>query len=176
MTCYQSRIRITNQANGLAGTATRIPVEWNDAFFKRETGKAGMAGDDPIFEEEQRHLSWAYGKLAEIEHDVRAEIERTLADALADKEDLFDEMTRDFARDIQLETLAELEAMNRIIESYNLTADEDWTDYESVEVFSNGVIIDLKGHKMTVTGLSGAGHITDSVGGGELIFAITRIC
>ena len=82
-----------------------------------------MAGDDPIFEEEQRHLSWAYGKLAEIEHDVRAEIERTLADALADKEDLFDEMTRDFARDIQLETLAELEAMNRVIEGYNVSAD-----------------------------------------------------
>ena len=82
-----------------------------------------MTGVDPIFEEEQQHLSWAYGKLAEIEHNVRAEIERTLADALADKEDMFDEMTRDFARDIQLETLAELEAMNRIIESYNLTAD-----------------------------------------------------
>ncbi|MBQ9043287.1 MAG: UvrD-helicase domain-containing protein [Eggerthellaceae bacterium] len=78
---------------------------------------------DAVFEEEQQHLTWAFGKLEEIERDVRAEIERTLADALADKEDLFDEMTRDFARDIQLETLAELEAMNRIIESYNLTAD-----------------------------------------------------
>ena len=32
--------------------------------------------------------------------------------------------------------------------------------------------IHLKGHKMTVTGLSGAGHITDSVGGGELIFDV----
>ncbi len=78
---------------------------------------------DAVFEEEQRHLSWAHGKLAAIERDVRAEIERTLADALADKEDLFDEMALDFARDIQLETLAELEAMNRIIEGYNLTAD-----------------------------------------------------
>ncbi len=78
---------------------------------------------DPVFNEEQQHLTWAYTKLEEIESDVRAEIERTLADALADKEDLFDEMTRDFARDIQLETLAELEAMNRIIENYNLTAD-----------------------------------------------------
>ena len=78
---------------------------------------------DAVFEEEQQHLAWAFGKLEEIERGVRAEIERTLADALADKEDLFDEMTRDFARDIQLETLAELEAMNRIIESYNLTAD-----------------------------------------------------
>lgn len=78
---------------------------------------------DPVFEEERQHLARTYGKLAEIERDVRAEIERTLADALADKEDLFDELSLDFARDIQLETLAELEAMNRIIESYNLTAD-----------------------------------------------------
>ena len=65
-----------------------------------------------------------------------------------------------------------IHSVRRVTASYNLTADEDWTDYESVEVFSNGVTIDLKGHKMTVTGLSGAGHITDSVGGGELIFEV----
>ena len=60
----------------------------------------------------------------------------------------------------------------RVTTSYNLADDEDWTDYESVEVFSKGVTIDLKGHKMTVSGLSGVGHITDSVGGGELIFEV----
>ena len=65
-----------------------------------------------------------------------------------------------------------IHAVRRVTASYSLTADEDWTDYESVEVFSNGVTIDLKGHKMTVTGLSGVGHITDSVGGGELIFDV----
>lgn len=65
-----------------------------------------------------------------------------------------------------------IHSVRRVTASYNLTADEDWTDYELVEVFSNGVTIDLKGHKMTVTGLSGAGHITDSVGGGELIFDV----
>lgn len=65
-----------------------------------------------------------------------------------------------------------IHSVRRVTASYNLAADEDWTDYESVEVFSNGVTIDLKGHKMTVTGLSGAGHITDSVGGGELIFDV----
>lgn len=65
-----------------------------------------------------------------------------------------------------------IHSVRRVTASYNLAADEDWTDYESVEVFSKGVVIDLKGHKMTVTGLSGAGHITDSVGGGELIFDV----
>lgn len=78
---------------------------------------------DPIFEQEQAHLSETYGKLERIEREVREQLEADLAEALADKEDLFDEMTRDFAADIQLETLAELEAMNRIIEGYNLSAD-----------------------------------------------------
>ena len=78
---------------------------------------------DPIFEEEQAHLTETYGKLERIAREVRDQLEADLAEALADKEDLFDEMTRDFSSDIQLETLAELEAMNRIIESYNLSAD-----------------------------------------------------
>ena len=78
---------------------------------------------DLVFDEEQRHLSETYAKLERIESDVRAQLEADLAEALVDKEDMFDEMTRDFAADIQLETLAELEAMNRIIESYNLSAD-----------------------------------------------------
>ena len=78
---------------------------------------------DPIFEEEQQHLTNTYEKLLHIEQDVRAQLDADLAEALEDKEDMFDEMTRDFAADIQLETLAELEAMNRIIESYNLSAD-----------------------------------------------------
>ena len=78
---------------------------------------------DSVFEEEQHHLEATYEKLERIESEVRAQLEADLEEALQDKEDLFDEMTRDFAADIQLETLAELEAMNRIIESYNLSAD-----------------------------------------------------
>lgn len=82
-----------------------------------------MATDDAVFNEEQAHLTDTYAKLQQIEREVREQLEADLAEALSDKEDLFDEMTRDFSRDIQLETLAELEAMNRIIESYNLSAD-----------------------------------------------------
>ena len=78
---------------------------------------------DAVFEEEQAHLTETHAKLRAIETQVRAQLEADLAEALADKEDLFDEMTRDFSADIQLETLAELEAMNRIIEGYNLSAD-----------------------------------------------------
>ena len=79
--------------------------------------------NDPIFAEEQAHLSETYAKLQKIERAVREQLEADLVEALADKEELFNELTRDFSSDIQLETLAELEAMNRIIESYNLSAD-----------------------------------------------------
>ena len=82
-----------------------------------------MNANDPIFEEEQAHLSETYAKLQHIEREVREKLEADRAEALSDKEDLFDEMTRDFSRDIQLETLAELEAMNRVIEGYNVSAD-----------------------------------------------------
>lgn len=78
---------------------------------------------DQVFKEEQAHLTQTHEKLSRIEREVKEQLDADLQEALADKEDLFDEMTRDFAADIQLETLAELEAMNRIIESYNLSAD-----------------------------------------------------
>ena len=78
---------------------------------------------DPILAEEQAHLSSTHAKLSLIEHEVREQLEADLASALEDKENLFDEMALNFDADIQLETLAELEAMNRIIEGYNLSAD-----------------------------------------------------
>ena len=103
-----------------AGTA-------NAAGAAGAAGATGMPGapiaPDVIFEEEQRHLRETYGKLERIEREVRSQLEADLAEALQDKDDLFDEMALNLDADIQLETLAELEAMNRIIESYNLSAD-----------------------------------------------------
>ena len=78
---------------------------------------------DLVFEQEQNHLSITYAKLKDIEEKVRAQLESDLADALEDKEELFEAMSLNQDADIQLETLAELEAMNRIIEGYNLSAD-----------------------------------------------------
>ena len=80
-------------------------------------------GADRIFEEEQRHLSITYEKLLQIEREVREHLESDLAEALEGKEDLFEAMSLNQDADIQLETLAELEAVNRIIEGYNLSAD-----------------------------------------------------
>ena len=47
----------------------------------------------------------------------------------------------------------------------SLSADCDW---RGVGEFGDGAVIDLKGHKLTVSRLSGKATVTDTVGGGEL--------
>ena len=64
-----------------------------------------------------------------------------------------------------------IHAVKEIGASYDLSDDEDWTGFESFTVDS-GVVIDLKGHNLTISGLNGSGTITDSVGGGELHYAV----
>ena len=65
-----------------------------------------------------------------------------------------------------------IHAINRITVSTNLTDDVDWTGFESISVVSAGVTLDLKGHKLTITGLDGLGRVTDTVGGGELHYYV----
>ena len=65
-----------------------------------------------------------------------------------------------------------IHTVRQLTQPYNLTADEDWTNFESICLVSAGVSIDLKGHKLKVTGLSGKGQITDTVGGGELHYYV----
>lgn len=61
--------------------------------------------------------------------------------------------------------------VKNVSEKYNLSEDEDWSFVERVNV-AQGVTIDLKGHRLAVSGLDGSGTITDSVGGGELVFIV----
>ena len=68
-----------------------------------------------------------------------------------------------------------IHAIKQLTKNYNLTEDEDWSGFESVSVYSEGVTLDLKGHKLTITGLDGYGTITDSVGGGELHFNVPAV-
>ncbi|MBO4709209.1 MAG: DUF2341 domain-containing protein [Kiritimatiellae bacterium] len=65
-----------------------------------------------------------------------------------------------------------IHAIKRITASANLEGDEDWTGFESISVVSAGVTLDLKGRKLTITGLDGLGTITDTVGGGELHYYV----
>lgn len=78
---------------------------------------------DSDFQREQDHLDWTYDLLKSIEEETEDLVQSTLSEALEHKENLFSELTRDFSSDIQVETLAELEALNRVIEGYNLSAD-----------------------------------------------------
>lgn len=68
-----------------------------------------------------------------------------------------------------------IHAIKQLTANYNLTEDEDWSGFESVSVYSEGVTLDLKGHKLTITGLDGYGTITDSIGGGELHFNVPAV-
>ncbi|MBO4708789.1 MAG: hypothetical protein J5727_03300, partial [Kiritimatiellae bacterium] len=64
--------------------------------------------------------------------------------------------------------------VKQVTANYALAADEVWTGFESIDVAS-GVVIDLKGHDLTISGLGGAGEITDSIGGGSLIFDVPAV-
>lgn len=64
-----------------------------------------------------------------------------------------------------------IDCVKYVSANYNLSADEDWSFVERVNV-AQGVTIDLKGHRLAVSGLDGSGTITDSVGGGELVFIV----
>ncbi len=64
--------------------------------------------------------------------------------------------------------------VKQITANYALSADEDWTGFESIDVASVAVI-DLKGHDLTISGLDGSGEITDSIGGGSLIFNVPAV-
>ena len=61
-----------------------------------------------------------------------------------------------------------IHATKQVTADCSLAADEDWSAFEAVDV--GGVTIDLQGHNLAISGLSGYGQaiITDSVGGGEL--------
>ena len=67
-----------------------------------------------------------------------------------------------------------IHAVKQITADYALSADEVWTGFESIDVAS-GKVIDLKGHDLTISGLDGAGEITDSIGGGSLIFDVPAV-
>ena len=81
--------------------------------------------DQEVFDEEQRHLDETYGKLLEIESQTLKSLESRIKDALGDKADMLDELAVDFTGEVNLETFVEYEAMNKIIDEYNLAVDID---------------------------------------------------
>ncbi len=78
---------------------------------------------DETFEAEQAHLSTTYAKLQDIERDLQDQLAHIFDEVASDKDLITDELSFDFDSDIHVETMAELEAVNRIIDTYNLAAD-----------------------------------------------------
>ena len=68
-------------------------------------------------------------------------------------------------------TTFDIHCVKEVAADYALEADEDWSAFESVKIASD-VQIDLMGHKLTISGLSGSGTVTDTVGGGQLLIDV----
>lgn len=78
---------------------------------------------DKTFEAEQEHLSTTYAKLQSIERSLQEQLASIFSEVASEKDLITDELNFDFDADIHVETMAELEAVNRIIDTYNIAAD-----------------------------------------------------
>lgn len=90
---------------------------------------------DPIFEEEQRHLSEVYESLARMGRGLVEKMERTMAEASADKLSMSEELAPNFATYADaMETYADFAAMNRIIDGYNIAQEADAEKLASIRL------------------------------------------
>lgn len=76
---------------------------------------------DPVFQEEQEHLSEAYAKLLAARERLSSRLDRNREEAAKDLSDMRDELVLDKSSDVHTETMAELESMNRLVDVYNRT-------------------------------------------------------
>ena len=77
---------------------------------------------DPVFQEEQDHLSQTYARLQTIESEQEQKVRQVAQEAMEDKDAMAEDLTMDLADfDATLETLANIESLNRIVDSYNIS-------------------------------------------------------
>lgn len=94
--------------------------------------------DDPIFKEEQTHLSETYQKLVELRDELTHRLEVTHKAAAQDLRDMSEEVTQDFGgEDEAMETLAAIETLNSVIDAYNQAHDFDVEKLRRVLVLLN---------------------------------------
>ncbi len=76
--------------------------------------------DDPIFQQEQEHLSKLYAKLLEMRDAIGEDLESNHKGARQDLIDMSEEVRLDFGgADETIETLASIETLNSVIDAYN---------------------------------------------------------
>lgn len=79
------------------------------------------AESDPVFGEEQRHLSDVYAKLLAMDSNLVAKLEKLSRSAAQDKKDMASELAVNFeSYGEALETYVEFSTANRIIDGYNI--------------------------------------------------------
>lgn len=79
--------------------------------------------EDAVFQEEQQVLTKTYNKLECIAKETAASLGAGAQEALGQRKDLFEELTFDLGNGVNLETYAEAEALQRVIDQYNLSVD-----------------------------------------------------
>lgn len=81
---------------------------------------------DPVYQEEQAHLSAVYQKLLALRDELRERIEGGHKAAAQDLISMSEEVTQDFGgADETMETLAAIETLNSVIDAYNQAHDFD---------------------------------------------------
>lgn len=100
--------------------------------------QATQPSSDPVFAEEQAHLSDIYGQLMEIRDELNNKFQTTHKTAVQDLKDMSEEVTTDFGgEDETMETLAAIETLNSVIDSYNQEHDFDAERLRKVLVLLN---------------------------------------
>lgn len=91
--------------------------------------------EDPVFHQEQRHLSETYGTLQDMARNLVRKMEQTRASAAADKRSMSEELAPNFATYADaMETYADFAAMNRVIDAYNLAQDADAEQLANIQL------------------------------------------
>ena len=102
----------------------RFPVQYSAIFSLAGAKQKGRTVEqDAIFQEEQQALATTYGKLEHIAQETAASLGADALEALGNRKDLFDELKFDLGNGVNLETYAEAEALQRVIDQYNLSVD-----------------------------------------------------
>ena len=84
------------------------------------------AANDPVFQQEQAHLSDTYAKLEAMAKTLTEKMERRRWQAAQDKDDMQEEVKHNFASDGEAqETYVDYAVLNNLIRDYNLEQDAD---------------------------------------------------
>ncbi|MBQ3106183.1 MAG: hypothetical protein IJC51_01725, partial [Eggerthellaceae bacterium] len=91
--------------------------------------------EDPVFQKEQAHLTETHAALRQLAVSLARKMEKTQRDAAETKKDMAGEASLNFVGDDEaLETYAQIAAMNRIIDGYNIAQSADAEKLSNVQL------------------------------------------